>query len=60
MLEITMVLNPYTRQLSPTWKIKQWFIRVWPTVYGVINHIFESLVGSLREMIRSIYDAIRP
>lgn len=55
-----MPMDPYHDRMTPSWKVRQWLIRVWPTVYGVINHIFESLVGSLREMARSVYNSLKP
>lgn len=55
-----MPIDPYTERMTPNWKVKQWLIRIWPTVYNVINHILASLVGSLREMVKSVYNSLRP
>lgn len=55
-----MPVDPYHERLTPYWKIRQWLVRIWPTVYNVINHIFNSLVESLRDMVKSVYNSLRP
>lgn len=55
-----MPIDPFYEKMRPEWKVRQWVIRVWPSIYNVINHLFFSLVDSLREMVRSVYNSLKP
>jgi hypothetical protein len=54
-----MPQDPFYGPQTPEGKLRKQLIAIWPPIYQVINHLFSAFAAGLKEMVMSVYQAMR-
>ncbi len=55
-----MPIDPFYEPMTVKGQLRRKAIKVWPSIYNFINHMFFTILDSLKAMLVSVYNSIKP